>query len=106
MSLGEVHTFHGNSGSPVFVDLGGSHAGVFTPPGNYHMLGVVGGMYSEDADFQLEITTLLKGTTHGNNGIAMIVPANLLKTLLEDPRVQAIREAEVARQNASEGGKK
>jgi hypothetical protein len=59
------------------------------------MVGIVSGMYSEDTDFNLQIVTTLVGTTHGNSGIAMIVPARQLKVLLDDPRVQAQRDAEV-----------
>ncbi len=92
--LADVHIFNGNSGSPVLDNLGGIRGGRLSGD-SYRMVGIVSGMYSEDTDFNLQIVTTLVGTTHGNSGIAMIVPARQLKVLLDDPRVQAQRDAEV-----------
>jgi Trypsin-like peptidase domain len=92
--LADVHIFGGNSGSPVLVNLGGIRRGMIGGD-SYRMVGVVSGMYYEDTDFNLQIVTTLTGTSHGNSGIAMIVPARQLKALLDDPRVQARRDAEV-----------
>jgi hypothetical protein len=99
--LGDVHIFGGNSGSPVFVDLGGLHGGAFKLGEDYRLLGVVSGMFHEDEEFKLEVTTTIKGTAYGNSGIAMIVPASALKKLLDDPRVRATRDAEVTKWQAS-----
>ena len=44
---------------------------------------------ASDVDFNLEISTTVHGTTHGNNGIATIVPVDYLKTLLDDPALKA-----------------
>ncbi len=96
--LGDVHIFGGNSGSPVFVDTGLHLNGIQT--GAVYLLGVVSGMFYEDEEFRLTVTTTLKGKTYGNSGIAMIVPATFVRQLLDDPRVQAMRDSEIA------GGKK
>ena len=88
--LGDVHIFGGNSGSPVMVSADWLNVG------GYHLLGVVSGYYHEDADFNLEIATTVKGTTHANSGIAMIVPAQLLKALLDKPELKQAREAYIA----------
>jgi hypothetical protein len=93
--LCDVHTFHGNSGSPVFVDAGGLRTGLLGR--KFQMLGVVSGGYNEDEDFNLTLEATLKGTLQGNSGIALIVPAAYLKSLLDDQRLVAIRDAEVAR---------
>jgi hypothetical protein len=92
--LGDVHIFHGNSGSPVMVNLGGIRRGIISGD-SYKVLGVVSGMYDEDTDFNLQVTTTLEGTVHGNSGIAMIVPVSQLKALLDDPRLQANRDVQV-----------
>ncbi len=94
--LGDVHIFGGNSGSPVFVDLGGIRNGSLGSD-MYYMLGVVSGMYYEDTDLQLQVTTTLKGTAHANSGIAMIVPVAALRLLLDDPRLKGKRDSTVAR---------
>jgi len=93
--LGEVHAFHGNSGSPVFVDV--------RSRGNigydYRLLGVVSGGYSEGEENNLVLETPLESKP-GNSGIAMIVPASELKKLLDDPRVVAARDAAVRQMQA------
>lgn len=85
--LGDVHIFLGNSGSPVMVAADSLNLG------GYHFLGVVSGYYYEDADFSLEIATTVKGTANTNSGIAMIVPADFLKALLDGPELKGTREA-------------
>ena len=94
--LGEVHAFHGNSGSPAFVDLGGARGGGFRFGVDYRMLGVVSGGYGEGEQNNLVLETPL-ASKPGNSGIAIIVPASALKALLDDPQVVALRDAEVAR---------
>jgi hypothetical protein len=96
--LGEVHAFHGNSGSPVFVDLGGFRGNALRPGYDYRLLGVVSGGYSEGEENALLLETPL-ASKPGNSGIAMIVPASTLRALLDDPRVVAMRDAEVTRQS-------
>jgi hypothetical protein len=91
--LGEVHAFHGNSGSPVFVDLR-SRGGIGF---DYRLLGIVSGGYSEGEENRLVLETPLADKP-GNSGVAMIVPASQLKALLYDPRVVAQREAQIANQ--------
>jgi hypothetical protein len=86
--LGDVHIFRGNSGSPVFVDVQSG----FGPP-DYRFLGVVSGNFSEDEEFNLEVDTTLRGVEHANSGIALIVPADDVKSLIEDdPALKASRE--------------
>jgi S1-C subfamily serine protease len=85
--LADVHIFGGNSGSPVMVTADWMNVG------GYHLLGVVSGYYYEDEDFNLEIATTVKGAAHANSGVAMIVPAELLKALLDGPELKGAREA-------------
>lgn len=95
--LGEVHAFHGNSGSPVLVDVGGMRGSVFRVGEDYRLLGVVSGGYGEGEQNNLVLETPL-ASKPGNSGIAIIVPASALKALLDDPRTVALRDSEVARQ--------
>ena len=85
--LRDVHIFGGNSGSPVMVE-----AGPLNMDG-YHLLGVVSGYYYEDEHFNLEVATMVRGTGQANSGIAMIVPVDFLKALLDAPELKAKREA-------------
>lgn len=94
--LGEVHAFHGNSGSPAFVDVAGLRGGGLRLGVDYRLLGVVSGAYGEGEENTLVLETPL-ASKPGNSGIAVIVPASALRALLDDPRVVASRDAEVAR---------
>ena len=105
--LGDVHIFHGNSGSPVLV----SAADGVLHVGEYHFLGVVSGYYYEDQDFNLKIARAVKsktakGTMHSNSGVAMIVPADALKDLLEnDADLKRLRDAVLPKDNAGQAAK-
>jgi hypothetical protein len=88
--LCDVHIFGGNSGSPVMVTA--NWLGV----GGYRFLGVVSGYYYENEDFNLEIATTVKGNGLANSGVAMIVPADFLKALLDVPELKGSREAYIS----------
>jgi len=94
--LGEVHAFHGNSGSPVFVDFSGVRGGAFRFGQDYRLLGVVSGGYGEGEQNALVLETPL-ASKPGNSGIAVIVPASELRALLDEPGAVALRDAEIAR---------
>jgi hypothetical protein len=93
--LADLHVFGGNSGSPAFINLGGYHAGSMMLGDDYRLLGVVNGEVSEDENFNLELTTTLKGKGRGNSGVSTIVPSDELKALLDDPRLQKLRDVAV-----------
>jgi hypothetical protein len=87
--LAEVHAFHGNSGSPVFVNLRSNSIGY-----DYRLLGVVSGGYSEGEEHTLVLETPL-ASKPGNSGIAIVVPASELDKLINDPRLVVMRDATV-----------
>jgi len=89
--LGDVHIFSGNSGSPVFVDLSSSLNYITLP--NLAFLGVVSGLYLEDQQFNVKVALMAEGIQHANSGIAMIVPADQVRDLIEnDPTLRKQRE--------------
>lgn len=88
--LADVHIFGGNSGSPVLASPQDDaiHAG------QRWFIGLVSGYYFEKADARMEIATTVKGDTAANSGVAMIVPADEVKKLIEnDPRLKGYRDA-------------
>ena len=97
--LAEVHAFHGNSGSPVFVDVRRNGIGY-----DWRLLGVVSGGYSEGENHSLIVESPLESKP-GNSGIAMVVPATELKKLLDDPRVVALRDQVVQATQAQQAKK-
>jgi hypothetical protein len=93
--LADLHAFHGNSGSPVFVNVGGSHHGGFVIGDNYLLLGILSGFYPESVGFSVPAATVLTGEVRDNSGIATIVPANELNKLLNSVEVQADRDKQI-----------
>lgn len=90
----ELHAFGGNSGSPVFVDVGGMRKGRLGY--EYKLLGVVSGEVFETADFHLQVLTTYTGGVSANSGISIVVPASELKNFIEkSPELQKIRDATV-----------
>jgi hypothetical protein len=94
--LADLHAFGGNSGSPVFFNLGGYHEGHLMLGDDYRLLGVINGGLTEDENFNLQLTATLKGTAGANSGVSTIVPADEIQDLLDDPRLQRLRDDTVA----------
>jgi len=90
----DAHAFHGNSGSPLFVNAGGLHGNTMTPF-SVLLLGVISGYYPEGETFSVPAATVLTGQVHDNSGIATVVPAYELRALLDSRDVQATRDAAV-----------
>jgi hypothetical protein len=96
--LAELHIIPGNSGSPLFLappsTLGGLVVGA---KGElpYGLLGIVSGYMWEDDQLTLRAATDYEGTIHANSGIAMIVPVEQLKDLLDSPMLQRDRDIAV-----------
>jgi hypothetical protein len=96
--LADVHVFGGNSGAPMFVNIGGFRNGAIIAGTAYRLLGVVSGYFFETADFKLQVATTLTGSTLANSGISLVVPAEELELALGSPDLKAQREAEVVRE--------
>jgi hypothetical protein len=91
--LAEVHSFGGNSGSPVFVEVPIDRRSLgFT----YKFLGVVAGEVYETSDLTLQTTTSYKGNLQANSNITMIVPAEEVKKLLFLPEFAIERDKAAA----------
>jgi hypothetical protein len=54
---------------------------------DHWFIGIVSGYYFEKADARMEIATTVKGETAANSGVAMIVPADEVKKLIEDNHI-------------------
>jgi hypothetical protein len=94
--LADVHVFGGNSGSPLLVNIGGLRNSGALTVNQYKLLGIISGFYHEDSDLTLTIATTYRGTIEQNSGIAMVVPVDALKDLLDSPPFQTARDAFIA----------
>ena len=91
--LAEIHSFGGNSGSPVFVE---AHPDRNSLAFNYQFLGVVAGEVYETGDLTLQTTASYKGNVQANSNISMLVPAEEVKTLLLHPALVKQRDTTTA----------
>src|SRR5271165_3286070 len=75
--LADIHAFHGNSGSPLFV--GGIRVGGSTFS-QFRLLGVVSGYYPEsETNFSIPAARVLTGEVRDNSGITAVVPGYELR---------------------------
>jgi hypothetical protein len=96
--LADLHVFSGNSGSPLFVNVTGARNGTMILGGfPYMLIGVVSGYYYENSDLTLTVTTnTITGKLGANSGIALVVPADQVKALLDSSEFQSERDSEIA----------
>jgi hypothetical protein len=97
--LADLHVIPGNSGSPIFVipTLGlGAGVGLGGVPNTFGLLGVVSGYMGESENFTLRASTTWTGALNANSGIAMVMPAQQLRDLLNTPELQRRRNGEAA----------
>jgi hypothetical protein len=93
--LAEVTSFGGNSGSPVFVRLGGARETLKGPVltrYSYLLLGIMKGFFPEAAPL-LVGSKMPPGVIAQNSGIAMVVPASKIRDILKSPAVRAWTDA-------------
>jgi hypothetical protein len=97
--LADVHAFGGNSGAPVFINLGGTHENRMISGQEYRLLGVINGEIFDDENFNLKLTTTVTGSGKANGGVSTMVPADELKQLLDDAQLQRMRDDAIAQHN-------
>lgn len=98
--LADVHAFLGNSGSPLFISLGGMRNGVVSLGVSDYLLGVVNGFIPEVGGMVTGAATFEEAARHDlpNSGVLTLVPAQKLRDLLYDPELQKLRDEAVAAQ--------
>jgi hypothetical protein len=96
--VADMHTTKGNSGSPCFISIGGLRNGALSlvSQPTYMLLGLVSGYYTENSDFDLQVAAAVQGRISGNSGLTLIVPADEIKSFLDSPQLQSLRDALVA----------
>jgi hypothetical protein len=91
--LADAHVFGGNSGSPMFVSLGGVRNGALYAGGGYLLLGVVSGLEREDADAEdLQPVVTYDDKVSANSGVSFVVPAEQIVDLIKGPALTAFRD--------------
>lgn len=90
--LAEAHVFGGNSGSPVFVDVGGNREHSTGAALDYRLLGVVSGEVFETETLSVQVTSSGKANAQANSGLSMIVPAQEILNFLNSKQFQSFRD--------------
>lgn len=91
--LADAHTFGGNSGSPIFVDINKFRG---TLGYDYRLLGVIAGSVPETSDFTLQVTTDYKGSVQANSGVCVVVPQEEIRKILNSDTLKHERDQVVA----------
>lgn len=95
--IAELQSWPGNSGSPVFLSLGGLRHGGMMLGENFRFLGILLGDFVNKIQATIvggpQIT--LGGEDAANVGISLIVPATRLKEILDATESQNHRDAEI-----------
>jgi len=92
--LVDVMSFGGNSGSPVFLRIGGIRDDGTLAGYSYRLLGVMQGFFPEGLDVTIQIAEL-HGVAAQNSGIAAVIPAEKITNILDSPRGRAFVERSV-----------
>jgi hypothetical protein len=87
----EVASWPGNSGSPVFLYLGGIRRNTLRT-GGYWLLGIIISYYNNSRAAELTDTATISFSDPANIGLAFILPANQITKVLSAPGVQQIRD--------------
>jgi|GEM_PF-6332439 hypothetical protein len=94
--IAELQSWPGNSGSPVFLSLGGVRGSVIIAGENFRFLGLVLGGYKNEfgASVVGEPGKMLEFGNELPIGVSFIVPASRLREVLDSPAAQSRRGAE------------
>ncbi len=94
--LADAHAFHGNSGSPLFVNIAGFRNGMMVMARfPYRLIGIVNGFVPERADIQVTGASTFESSNEPNSGILTFVPAKELLDLLNSPELRKFRDASI-----------
>lgn len=89
----EAHSFFGNSGSPILVDIRRFEPD--TSGYEYRLLGVVAGFVPESSDLTLHVTTDYSAKLAANSGVCVVVPAFEIRKILFSAELKQKRDRDV-----------
>jgi len=95
--IAELASWPGNSGSPVFLNLGGLRGSVLTVGEKLRFLGILAGTYQNRWKAQTVEAGTIVGGSGEPTGISFIIPAKQIRLILESSTAQALRDAEIKR---------
>jgi hypothetical protein len=97
--IAELVSWPGNSGSPVFLNLGGMRDGALSLGMNLKFLGILSGSFLNAWKGTILDSQLIEGNAL-NTGISFIVPAGEVRAILDSPAAQSLRDTAIRNQPA------
>lgn len=94
--LAELASWPGNSGAPVFLNLGGFRNNGIMAGTNFSLLGLMLGYFSNVRQAELINTRTIVGGDPSNIGISYILPASTIRKVLDSAALQQLRDADIA----------
>jgi hypothetical protein len=93
--IAEIAAWPGNSGSPVFVNLGGMRAGNLTVGESFAFVGLLEGYFMNRAPVEATETAQAFMGDPSNIGISFVVPADSLLHVLNSAKAKEYRDREL-----------
>ena len=94
--LAELASWPGNSGGPVFLNLGGfRNGGMIVGGSNLYLLGLMLGYFPNVIKAETIDTRTITGGDTSNIGISLILPASTIRKVLDSAPVQQRRDSEI-----------
>jgi hypothetical protein len=87
--IAELASWPGNSGSPVFLNLGGLRGNAMSVGSDLKFLGILSGSFLNRFKATVLNSEAIVAGNDFNTGISFIVPADRLKAVLDSPPAQA-----------------
>lgn len=96
--IAELESWPGNSGAPVFLNLGGLRKNALFLTGSIKLMGILVGGFLNNMSAPVigRPVTFFEGNG-ANTGVSFIVPAPRIKEILDAPEVQHYRDDQVQR---------
>jgi hypothetical protein len=95
--IAELASWPGNSGSPVFLNLGGYREGSVIVGMSLHLLGILSGSFLNKVRGSTVDTATIVGGNELNTGISFIVPAVQIRKILDSRPAQQNRDVQIQR---------
>ncbi|MBZ5645282.1 MAG: serine protease [Acidobacteriia bacterium] len=93
--IAELASWPGNSGSPVFLNLGGFREGAVIAGMNLHLLGILSGSFLNKVKGTTVDTASIMSGNDLNTGISFIIPAGQIKKILDSQPAQQYRDMQI-----------
>jgi hypothetical protein len=96
--IAQLESWPGNSGSPVFLNLGGLRKNIMFVGSKVSLLGIMVGEFMNRISGSVvgeESLTMMWGNDY-NTGVSFIVPAPRIREILDLPEVRSDRERQLA----------